>query len=306
MRGIVLKSTGSFYLVKTETGDELQCSIKGKLRTLDIKSTNPVAVGDYVEIDCINSTEGIIKEIHERKNYIVRKSSNLSKQTHVLAANIDEAFLIVTLAFPETSFEFIDRFLATAEAYRIPVTIVINKTDIYGETLKELLAEVHDIYEPIGYPVIETSAISKSNIAQLKDKIKNKVCLFSGNSGVGKSTLINVLYPGINLKTGQISDYHMKGKHTTTFAEMITLPDGGYIIDTPGIKGFGMVFMEKQEIYHFFPDLFQYSEKCQFHNCLHIDEPKCAVKEAVSNGLINESRYLSYCSILEDADTKYR
>jgi ribosome biogenesis GTPase len=306
VKGIVIKSTGSFYSVKTEDSKILTCTIKGKLRTLGLKSTNPVAVGDYVEYQPSGTSEGVIEDILERKNYIIRKSSNLSKQTHIIAANIDEAFLIITLAFPETSLEFIDRFLASAEAYRIPVTIVINKIDIYHETLKDFVDEIHEIYEKIGYPIIETSAAKNTNIDILKRRITNKVSVFAGNSGVGKSSLINCLYPEIKLKTGKISDYHLKGKHTTTFAEMVEIPGGGFIVDTPGIKGFGMVLMNKEEIYHFFPDLFKYSENCQYNNCLHVDEPNCAIKEAVNNGLISESRYYSYRSILADADGKYR
>jgi ribosome biogenesis GTPase len=305
-KGLILKSTGSWYTVKAEDAEIIMCKIKGKLRTLDIQSTNPVSVGDWVTFERTDAASGVIIDILDRKNYIIRKSSNLSKQSHILAANIDEAFLIVTLAFPETSLEFIDRFLAGAEAYRIPVTIVINKIDIYHETLKDLIQEVHNIYEPIGYPVIETSAFSKDTITLLKNKIQNKVCLFSGNSGVGKSTLINCIDPKVELKTGKISDYHLKGKHTTTFAEMICLSDGGYIIDTPGIKGFGMVYMQREEIYHFFPDIFKYAKNCQYHNCLHTDEPNCAVKIAVSNGEISDSRYYSYQSILADENSKYR
>jgi ribosome biogenesis GTPase / thiamine phosphate phosphatase len=306
MKGLVLKSTGSFYSVKTEDSHIITCHIKGKMRTLGIKSTNPVAVGDYVEYELAGESEGVIVNILDRKNYIIRKSSNLSKQTHIIAANIDEAFLIITLAFPETSFEFIDRFLASAEAYRIPVTLVLNKMDIYLEPFKELIDEVHEIYEKIGYPIIETSTTKNINIDILKRKLLNKVSVFAGNSGVGKSSLINCLSPEFKLKTGKISDYHLKGKHTTTFAEMFEIPGGGYIVDTPGIKGFGMVLMDKEEIYHFFPDIFKFSENCQYHNCLHIDEPKCAVKEAVNNGQISESRYYSYRSILADEDSKYR
>lgn len=306
MKGLVLKSTGALYSVKSEDNQIISCKIKGKLRILDIKSTNPVSVGDYVEYELIGSNEGVITNILDRKNYLIRKSSNLSKQSHIIAANIDEAFLVVTLAFPETSFEFIDRFLASAEAYRIPVTIVLNKIDIYHETLKELITELHDIYNTVGYPIIETSATKGTNLDILKRKTANKTCVFAGNSGVGKSSLINSLFPDVTLKTGKISDYHLKGKHTTTFAEMIELPNNGYLIDTPGIKGFGMVYMDKSEIYHFFPDIFKHSENCQFHNCLHIDEPNCAVKEAVQNGLISESRYYSYRSILADEDSKYR
>ena len=305
-KGLVLKSTGSWYTVKTDEGSLVSCKTKGKLRTFDIKSTNPIAVGDWVDIEDADEQTGVIVNIHDRKNYIIRKASNLSKQSHILAANVDQAVLVITLAFPETQLEFIDRFLASCEAYRIPVVIVVNKTDLYEDTLRSLLNEIHDIYEPIGYKVIETSAINKKNLDTLKSTLKDKISVLSGNSGVGKSTLINTLYPNLHLKVGEISDYHMKGKHTTTFAEMFELPEGGYIIDTPGIKGFGMIYMEKEEIYHFFPDIFKYAEACQYYNCLHIEEPKCAVKTAVEHGMISLSRYQSYLSILNDENSKYR
>jgi ribosome biogenesis GTPase len=305
-QGIILKSTGSWYTVKTNDGEILPCKIKGKLRTLDLKSTNPVAVGDWVTIEMSDAQTGVITDINDRKNYLVRKSSNLSKQSHIIAANIDQALLVVTLIFPETSFEFIDRFLAAAEAYRIPVTIVLNKTDLYEETLPDLIKEVHAIYEPIGYKVIETSVVKNRNLDQLKAIMQNNVSVLSGNSGVGKSSLVNAIFPEMQLRTGKISDYHMKGKHTTTFAEMVELPGGGYVVDTPGIKGFGMVHMEREEIYHFFPDIFKYAGQCQYYNCLHIGEPKCAVKEAVEKGLIHPGRYASYQSILEDENSKYR
>jgi ribosome biogenesis GTPase len=303
---LVLKSTGSWYTVKTDEGDILQCKIKGKLRTFDIKSTNPVAVGDIAEYEKTDASTGVIIDIQKRKNYIIRKSSNLSKQTHVIAANIDEAFLVITLAFPETKFEFIDRVLAATEAYRIPTTIILNKIDLYKETLPNLIKEVHDIYEPIGYRVIETSVTEKINTEKLKEQFKSKTCVLTGNSGVGKTSIINCLFPDIQLKVGEISDYHLKGKHTTTFAEMIPLPEGGYIIDTPGIKGFGMVYMDRHEIYHFFPEIFREAANCQYNNCLHLDEPNCAVKNAVKNKIISESRYLNYCSIMDDENTKYR
>lgn len=306
IKGLVLKSTGSWYSVKTTDGFITNCKVKGKLRTLDIKSTNPISVGDWVEFEEVDDQTGVIINIVDRKNYIIRKASNLSKESHIIAANIDQAILVVTLIFPETSLEFIDRFLASSEAYRIPVTIVVNKTDLYQESLKSLLLEIHDIYEPIGYNVIETSVMNKKNIDLLNLALKGKVSVLSGNSGVGKSSLINSLYPNLNLKVGSISDYHNKGKHTTTFAEMIELPNGGYIIDTPGIKGFGLVYLDKNEIYHFFPEIFKYASSCQFHNCLHMEEPKCAVKDAVESGKIKSSRYNSYLSILDDENSKYR
>jgi ribosome biogenesis GTPase / thiamine phosphate phosphatase len=305
-KGLILKSTGSWYTVKTEDGQILPCKIKGKLRTFDFKSTNPVAVGDIVTIELADDTVGVITDIAERKNYIIRRSSNLSKQTHILAANIDQAILVVTLIFPETSFEFIDRFLAGAEAYRIPVKIVVNKTDLYEDTLSGLLKELHQTYEPIGYPVIETSVVKNKNIDTLGSLLQGKTSLFSGNSGVGKSSLINAVYPEVQLRTGEISDYHMKGKHTTTFAEMVELPDGSYLIDTPGIKGFGMVNMKREEIYHFFPEIFETSSACQYHNCLHLTEPKCAVRTAVDEGKISASRYHSYANMMADENERYR
>ena len=254
----------------------------------------------------VDEQTGIIVSIAERKNYLIRKASNLSKESHILAANIDQALLIITLAFPKTSLEFIDRFLATSEAYRIPTTIVVNKIDLYDESLANLLQQIHSIYEPIGYKIIETSAVSRKNIETIQALIEQKVTVLSGNSGVGKSSLVNAIYPNVSLKTGSISDYHHKGKHTTTFAEMIELPNGGYLIDTPGIKGFGMVYMDKEEIYHYFPEIFKKAAQCQYHNCQHTEEPKCAVKNAVENGTISPSRYYSYLSILSDENSKYR
>lgn len=305
-RGLILKSTGSWYTVKTVAGEVINCKIKGKLRTFDIKSTNPVSVGDWVDIEMADEQTGVIVEIAERKNYLIRKASNLSKQSHIIAANVDQALLVITLAFPETPFEFTDRFLAAAEAYQIPVIIVINKIDLYEDTLARLIREVHEIYEPIGYTVIETSVPQNKNLDLVRHLIENKVSVLSGNSGVGKSSLINAIYPDNNLRVGSISDYHLKGKHTTTFAEMIELPGGGYLIDTPGIKGFGMVHIEREEVYHFFPEIFKYAASCQYNNCLHIEEPNCAVKAAVERGEIFAGRYNSYLSILNDEKGKYR
>lgn len=307
-KGLVLKSTGSWYTVKTAEDNLISCSIKGKLRTLDFKSTNPVAVGDWVDFELTEKEKnvGVIVNIHDRKNHVIRKSSNLSKQTQIIAANVDQAVLVVTLAFPVTALEFIDRFLVAAEAYRIPVIIVINKIDLYDNTLLESMQEIKRIYQSIGNTVIETSVVQKTNLDTLALNLKNKTSVLSGNSGVGKSSLINAVFPEITLKTGSISDYHLKGKHTTTFAEMVTLSSGGYIIDTPGLKGFGIVNIAKEEVYHFFPEIFKISESCQYHNCLHLDEPNCAVKAAVGNKIIAESRYMSYISIVEDVNTKYR
>jgi ribosome biogenesis GTPase len=304
--GLILKSTGSWYTVKALDGEIFKCTIKGKLRTFDFRSTNPVAVGDRVKFENTDLKTGVIVDIFDRKNYIIRKASNLSKQTHIIAANVDQAVLVITLAFPETSLEFTDRFLVAAEAYRIPVIIAINKVDLYEETLAELIREVYDIYEPIGHRVIETSIFQQNKLELLKSLIDNKTSVLSGNSGVGKTSLINTLYPGIDLRVNEISDYSMKGKHTTTYAEMIELPGGGYLIDTPGIKGFGLIDMEREEIYHFFPEIFKFAALCQYHNCLHIEEPNCAVKAAVEKGEINASRYYSYRSILDDKNSKYR
>ena len=304
--GLILKSTGSWYTVKTFDGEIVKCTIKGKLRTFDFRSTNPVAVGDRVKFETTDFKTGVIVDIFDRKNYIIRKASNLSKQTHIIAANVDQAVLVITLAFPETSFEFIDRFLAAAEAYRIPVIIAVNKVDLYEETLAELIREVYDIYEPIGYRVIETSIFQPNKLDLFKSLIEHKTSVLSGNSGVGKTSLINTLYPGIDLRVNEISDYNMKGKHTTTYAEMIELLGGGYLIDTPGIKGFGLIDIEREEIYHFFPEIFKFAAFCQYHNCLHIEEPNCAVKAAVEKGEIDANRYYSYRSILDDKNSKYR
>ncbi|OJU53312.1 MAG: ribosome small subunit-dependent GTPase A [Bacteroidales bacterium 45-6] len=305
--GLVIKNTGSWYLVKTEDG-EIECKVKGNFRLKGIRSTNPVTVGDRVKI--LLSSEGtaaFITEIENRKNYIIRRSSNLSKQSHIIAANLDRVLLIVTANYPTTSTTFIDRFLASAEAYRVPATIVINKMDAYDAETTDYVDALVALYEQIGYPCLKISARNNEGIDKLRELLKNQISLFSGNSGVGKSTLINLLVPEADLKTGAISSSHNKGMHTTTFSEMIALPEGGYIIDTPGIKGFGTIDMAREEIYHFFPDLFKHAENCRFHNCLHLQEPGCAVRQAVEEHLISESRYASYLSMLEDdIEEKYR
>lgn len=305
--GLVIKNTGSWYLVHTSDGQDIECKVKGNFRLKGIRSTNPVSVGDRVQITLNAEGTGLISEIKDRKNYIIRRSSNLSKQSHIIAANIDLCFLIVTISHPVTSTVFIDRFLASAEAYRVPVNLVFNKIDIYSAEELEYMDALADMYQYIGYPTIKISALNNIGLDILKEKMRGRVTLFSGHSGVGKSTLINSLIPDINLKTGAISDYHGKGMHTTTFSEMIPVPGGGYIIDTPGIKGFGTVDMDKAEIYHYFPDIFKFSSGCRFHNCLHINEPGCAVRNAVDEHFISESRYKSYLNMMdEEIDEKYR
>lgn len=306
-KGLVLKSTGIHYKVRGESGTLYDCSIRGKLRTKEFDITNPVAVGDNVFIDTDpKNSAGLITGVEPRKNYILRKSSNLSRQAQIIAANIDELFLMVTIVLPETPVEFIDRFLITAEAYRVPATLVINKTDLYSEEDIAKMEYIENMYSKIGYEVIRLSIKEGTNIDLLRQKMKDQINLVSGNSGVGKSTLLNTLNPGLNLKTGEISDYHKQGKHITTFPEMHPMPFGGYVIDTPGIRGFGIVDMEKNEIYHFFPEIFRVSKDCRYNNCLHLDEPGCAVREAVKGGEIDYLRYRSYLNIMEGDEGKYR
>jgi ribosome biogenesis GTPase len=305
MDGLVIKSTGSWYEVLTDQGKSINCRIKGKFRTLDIKTTNPIAVGDRVQIDPEPDQEtGLITTLHPRKNYIIRKSVNLSKQAQIIAANLDQAFLIVTLASPRTSMGFIDRFLVTAEAYDIPAKLIFNKLDLFNEEGLEILEEYQAIYENAGYPCFSVSAIKKTNLDQIRELLKDKVTLVSGHSGVGKSTLINALLPGKELKTGQISDWSDKGKHTTTFAEMFQLPFGGYLIDTPGIRELGVFDIEKQDLGRLFPEIRKLMENCRFHNCRHINEPGCAVLEALDKGELESSRYDSYLSIYHDNETR--
>ncbi|HET6243876.1 MAG: ribosome small subunit-dependent GTPase A [Bacteroidetes bacterium] len=297
MKGIVVKSTGSWYAVMDESRKIVNCRIKGKFRMQGIKSTNPIAVGDKVEFNIEDNDTGIISEIEKRKNYIIRKSINLSKQSHIIAANIDQAFLIATLVFPRTSTGFIDRFLVTAEAYNIPTIILFNKSDLMDAETLEIQKEMIEMYERIGYPCYVISALKKQDLEMLKTLIKDKTNLVSGHSGVGKSTLVNSLEPGLNLKTGEISQTHSKGMHTTTFAEMLPLSFGGFIIDTPGIKELGLIHIKKEELAHFFPEIRNIMHKCHFNNCRHVNEPKCAVKEAVEKGEISESRYYNYLSM---------
>ena len=307
MRGLVIKSTGSWYTVRTDNGRDIESKIKGNFRLKDIKSTNPIAVGDRVVIDMNSEGTAFISSIEERKNYIIRRASNLSKQAHIIAANLDQAMLIVTVNYPITTTIFMDRFLATAMAYRIPVKLVFNKTDRYNMEDRKAMEGLIELYTSIGYPCSTLCARSGEGLEALRGDLRGKVTLLSGHSGVGKSTIINQLVPGVNLRTGEISEYHNKGTHTTTFSEMIPLPDGGYLIDTPGIKGFGTIEMAGSEISHYFPELFKYSAECRFNNCTHRHEPGCAVLRAVEEGLISLSRYKSYLSIMDDQkESKYR
>jgi ribosome biogenesis GTPase / thiamine phosphate phosphatase len=303
---LVIKSTGSWYTVKTNDGVIHNCRIKGKFRMDGIRTTNPISVGDKVDFEEKEEANVIVK-IHDRKNYIIRKSSNLSKHSQIIASNVDQAFLIVTVNYPLTTTTFIDRFLAAAEAYRIPVNLIFNKIDRYRPNDMERLAELKGIYESIGYKCYEISAKEGTHLEIIREALKGKINLLSGHSGVGKSTLINAIQPGLDLKTGEISEAHSQGKHTTTFSEMFELDFEGYIIDTPGIRGFGTIDMEKEEMSHFFPEIFKTSEHCQFNNCSHVHEPKCAVKGAVEIGKISMTRYESYLGmIMEDEDSKYR
>ena len=303
MKGLVVKNTGSWYTVRTDDGQLLDCKIKGNFRLKGIRTTNPVAVGDRVEVN----EEGWIAAIEDRRNYIIRKSINLSKQSHIIAANVDQAFLVVTVANPQTSTTFIDRFLASAEAYRVPVILVFNKTDLLDDDLRHYQEAVVNLYETIGYECRQVSAETGMGIEELRSLMAHKITLLSGNSGVGKSTLINRLVPGINLRTAEISDAHNTGMHTTTFSEMIPFDSTGYLIDTPGIKGFGTFDMEPEEITGYFKDIFHFSKDCRFSNCTHTHEPGCAVLKAVEDHYIAESRYQSYLSMLDDKEEgKYR
>ena len=307
MHGLIIKNTGSWYTVKTDDGRIVECKVKGNFRLKGIRSTSPVAVGDYVDI--IMNAEGtaLISAIDDRKNYIIRKASNLSKQSQIIAANLDQALLIITIKQPETSTTFIDRFLAGAEAYRVPVVLVFNKTDLLNDDERRYQQQMVTLYETIGYPCIEISAETGMGINQLQTLLKQKVTLVSGNSGVGKSTLINAIIPHADQRTAEISNAHGTGMHTTTFSEMIELAEGGYLIDTPGIKGFGTFDIEREELTSYFKEIFEFSKDCKFNNCTHTHEPGCAVIQAVENHYISVSRYQSYLNMLEDKDdSKYR
>jgi ribosome biogenesis GTPase / thiamine phosphate phosphatase len=298
VEGVVIKSVGSSYFVRTSEGTTVECRLKGIFRIKGLKATNPVAVGDYVSFKESEKDEGsVIFKIHERKNYIIRKSTKLSKTVQILASNIDQALLVVTLAFPRTSTGFMDRFLVTAEAYKIPVVIVFNKCDVTDEDMDERVKEITDMYEKIGYPCMRVSALKGTNIDALKAVMKDKTSLIAGHSGVGKTALVNAVEPGLKLHTADLSMFSMKGKHTTTFAEMYPLKMGGYIIDSPGIKEFGLVDFYKEELTHYYPELFALLPQCKYHNCTHTGEPDCAVERAAESGEIHPLRYQNYLNI---------
>ncbi|MDR1454904.1 MAG: ribosome small subunit-dependent GTPase A [Tannerella sp.] len=308
MQGLVIKNTGSWYSVRTDGGPLVECKVRGNFRLKSIRHTNPVVIGDRVQIEMNGEGTAFITAIETRRNYMIRKASNLSRQAHILAANIDQAMLIVTANYPKTTTVFIDRFLATAEAYCIPVHLVFNKIDRYDRADIAYLETLVRLYPAIGYPCTSICALTGEGMDILRTLLVNRVTLLSGHSGVGKSTIINRILPEAGLRTNAISEYHKKGMHTTTFSEMIPLREGGYMIDTPGIKGFGMIEMEGAEIAHYFPEIFRYSADCRFHNCTHRHEPGCAVLKALETRGISESRYKSYLNILEDGEggSKYR
>ncbi|MGY6562050.1 MAG: ribosome small subunit-dependent GTPase A [Luteibaculaceae bacterium] len=298
MEGLVTKSTGSWYRVLMPNGIELQCRIRGKIRLKGLRTTNPVAVGDLVLVHPENETEGVITDIQPRKNYIIRRSTNLSKEAQVIAANVDMAYLFVTLALPETLQGFIDRFLVSAEAYRIPAALIFNKIDIYEPEAFEIIEYYEQLYQSLGYKTFRLSAINQEGLDEIKAELKDKISVFSGHSGTGKSTISNLLIPGLNARTGKLSTSHLTGKHTTTFAEMHTLPFGGYLVDTPGVRAFGVVDFEREHIAHYFPEFRALMDDCKFNNCLHLNEPGCAVKAALEEGYIDPSRYNTYLSLM--------
>ena len=306
-RGTVIKSTGSWFTVKMPDNQIVRCGIKGKFRIKGIRATNPVAVGDHVQFEWADDREtGTITFIEERSNYIIRKSSKLSKEYQLLATNVDTAWLMISMVLPRTLTPFIDRFLVSAEAYRIPVIILFNKIDLYGEQELAEMEHMWSVYTKIGYRCMKLSLQTKEGIDAVRDEMKNKVNVIAGNSGVGKSTLIQVLDPTIRLKIGRISDFHQTGKHTTTFSEMFELVSGIKIIDTPGIRGYGTIDIERSELFHFFPEIFRASKRCRYHNCMHINEPDCAVKASVEKDEISESRYINYLMMMEVEPGKYR
>jgi len=307
--GMVIKSTGNLYTVLTSENKTVPCKITGRYRLEGLKSTSPIVVGDRVQFELAQGDQiGRISEVQERKNYIIRKSSNLSKTYQVIAANIDQLMLIITVEYPKTFPEFIDRYLVSAEAYDIPAILYFNKIDLYNSAQKAYMNELIKIYTDIGYPCFQISALEKTGLKQIKETIKNKISLIAGNSGVGKSTLINAIDPTLDLTVREISDYHKKGKHTTTFVEMFQVATGGYLIDSPGIKGFGLIDMENEPLFHYFPEFFRLSEKCKYYNCLHVNEPECAIQHALEEGRISTSRYASYLSLLHEQKEaeKYR
>lgn len=306
MKGLVIKSTGKWYEVFGDDEQQYVCQIKGRFRLQGLRTTNPISVGDRVHFEIDSDGFGVIDTIEDRKNYIIRKSVNLSKEAHIVACNVDRAFLVVTLERPRTSTGFIDRFLVTADTYNIPVTLIFNKIDEYDQEQMEDLEWMEDLYRFCGYDSLRTDALHGIGIPAVCGMMKDKISMISGHSGVGKSTLINQLVPGLTLKTAEVSDSHNKGKHTTTFAEMHPLPDGGWIIDTPGIKGFGLVDIPKEELHHHFPEMFRLLPECKFHNCLHINEPGCAVRKAVEETSIPPERYQSYLSMYNEEEGPYR
>ncbi|MCF8217879.1 MAG: ribosome small subunit-dependent GTPase A [Bacteroidales bacterium] len=298
-QGIIIKSTGKWYLVQTTEGEKLYCALKGKFRIKGLKTTNPLAVGDNVIFHMQDEDTGVIKHIKPRSNYIIRKSTKLSSQAHIIASNIDQGLIVATLSYPRTSTGFIDRFLVTAAAYHIPVKIIFNKSDIYTEEENVQLKELTQTYKAIGYETLVTSAKTSDGLEQLQDYLDQKRSVIVGHSGVGKSALLNTLVPGMNLRIGDLSHVHLKGKHTTTFAEMHEIWKGSYVIDTPGIKEFGLIDMEKEEVHLFFPEMFKLNDQCRFYNCTHVHEPGCAVKKAVENGEIKRFRYKNYLNMLQ-------
>ncbi len=303
MKGLITKSTGSWYQVlEHETGRFFEARIRGKFKLIKTRLTNPLAVGDLVEFSLEQDDVAWITKIEPRKNYLIRKAVNLSKEAHIIASNIDIACFIFTLKHPETSFGFLDRFLACCEAYNIKPLILFNKMDVLSEEEKEITIEIEALYQNIGYETLEISSYSMLNLEVLKNRIKDKVSVFFGHSGSGKSTLVNAMQPGVNIKTSEISSAHLKGKHTTTFAQMHFWKFGGSVIDTPGVREFAMIDVEKEEIQHYFPEIFKTGRKCKFHNCMHINEPKCAVLEAIEKGEIEETRYITYLKIMEEAE----